>query len=158
MANNKLIKLRPISAATSTPDAGIGAVQKVTIPVTGLTDGAGIAVDRSQNIYISDYDNHVIYKYRLGAAASQIFAGAYGVSGDVDGQYSAARFNQPGALFCDRAGRIWVVDVGNAKIRRVDENGNVFTVAAIPTEQVGDIPGAIVVDDSENIFLLDSAT
>jgi sugar lactone lactonase YvrE len=153
---NRLIKLRAVSVATSTPGAGPGSAQQVNIPITGLVDGAGIAVDRSENIYVSDFDQHVIYKYRRGASASQIFAGAYGVSGNVDGQYSAARFNKPGAMFCDNSGRLWVVDVGNARIRRIDENGNVFTVATIPIEQVGDNPGSIVVDASENIFFIDS--
>ena len=153
---DKLYKLRAVSAATNTPDAGAGTLQKVSIPINGLVDGAGLAIDRSENIYISDADQHVIYKWRRGQAASQIFAGAYGVSGLADGQGSVARFNRPGALFCDRAGRVWILDQGNGRIRRMDENGNVFTVAAINTPQGGNDLGAIVVDDSETMFFIDN--
>jgi sugar lactone lactonase YvrE len=56
----------------------------------------------------------------------------------------------------DRRGTLWVVDSGNKVIRRVTENGVVYTVAQIPAEVLGDTPGQIAVDDGENIFLIDN--
>jgi sugar lactone lactonase YvrE len=153
---NRLIKLRPVSGATSTPDAGAGSAQQVVLPITGLSDGSGVCIDQSENIYVTDFDNHVVFRYRRGAAISQILAGAYGVSGLVDGQGSAARFNGPSAICVDRSGRLWIVDSGNARIRRMDENGNVYTVAAIPATVGGDEIGHIAVDDSENIYFIDN--
>lgn len=152
---NKLIKLRPVSASTDTPDAGPGSAQQVEIPVTGLTDGMGIAIDRSENIYIADSDNHVIFRVRRGAA-SKIFAGTYGVTGSADGQAGAASFNSPTHIAVDMRGTLWVVDSGNNLIRRIDENANVYTVAAIPAEVGGDRVGGITVDASESIFLIDN--
>ena len=154
--SNRLIRLRPISGSTSTPDAGMGGAQRFVLPITGLTDGAGVAVDRGDIVYVSDASKHVIFKYRLGAATSQILAGAYGVSGNADGQGAAARFNTPTNLCVDRSGRLWIVDSGNALVRRMDENGRVYTVAAIPAALPGDQIGGIAVDDSENIFLVDN--
>lgn len=154
---NRLIKLRPVSVATSTPEAGDGSAQQVVIPITGLTDGAGVVIDRSENIYVSDYDRHVIFKYRRGSSASSIFIGALDTSGDTNGQGTSARLNKPGAMAIDRRGTIWLIDSGNAKVKRIDENGNVFTVAAIPAEVGGDTPGHIAVDDAENIFLIDNS-
>ena len=154
---NKLIRLRPISASTNTPDAGMAGAQRFVIPINGLTDGAGVAVDRGEIVYVSDASKHVIFKYRYGAPASQIFAGAYGVSGTADGQGSAARFNTPTYMCVDRAGRLWVIDSGNSLVRRVDENARVYTVAAIPPTLAGDLIGGIAVDDSENIFLVDNS-
>lgn len=153
---NRLIKLRAVSAATNTPEAGAGAAQMVNIPVNGLVDGAGIAVDASENIFISDYDKHVIYKYRRGDSQSRIIAGAYGVSGSTDGQAAAARFNNPSYIAVDRRGNVWVVDSGNNLIRKIDDNGNVFTVAAIPAEVGGNQVGGICIDGGENIYLIDS--
>lgn len=161
MSANKLVKLKPISSGTSNTDAGPFAVQKIIIDINGsgwaLNNGSGLAVDRSQYIYVSDAANHVIYRYRFGDSQAHIIAGSYGVSGYADGQGVAAKFNQPGPLFCDRSGRVWIVDIGNKYVRRMDGNNNVFTVAALPTYVSGDM-GGIVVDDSENIFYIDKTT
>lgn len=154
MPANKLVKLRPISAATSTPDAGTAAAQQNVLPVTGLTDGSGIAIDASENIYIVDCDLHVIFKYRRGEATSKVFAGASGQAGLADGQGSAARFSAPTHVACDRRGTLWVVDSGNNRVRRIDENGNVYTVCTIPAEVGGDRVGGICVDSGDNIYLL----
>lgn len=152
---NKLVKLRPISGATNTPDAGTASAQKISITINGMTDGAGVAVI-GDSVYMTDYDNHVIYRYRNGDTHSNIFAGAYGTSGLTDGQAGAARFNKPAALAVDLRGNLWVVDSGNARVRRIDENANVYTVAAIAAEAGGDFVGGIAVDASGNIYYIDS--
>lgn len=152
---NRLVRIRPVSSGTSTPEAGAGRDQIVPIPVTGLTDGAGLCVDASQHIYICDADNHVIFRIRRGET-SKIFAGTYGVSGSTDGQAGSAKFNKPTAIACDNRGFLYVLDTGNALVRRIDDNANVYTVAAIPAEGVGDEPGGIAVDDSGNIYIIDN--
>jgi DNA-binding beta-propeller fold protein YncE len=152
---NRLVRLRQISGATSTPDAGTWATQKVYVNINGLVDGRGVAMDASGTIYVSDFDQHVIYKYRKGDTSSKILAGTYGVSGLVDGQAGGARFNKPAALACDKRGFIYVVDSGNDRIRKIDENGNVYTIAAIPAEVVSDEIGGLVVDGDE-IFFIDN--
>lgn len=152
---NKLIRLRPVSASTATTEV-TGSEQQIQLPVNGLTDGAGVAVDRSEYIYVSDYEKHVIYRHRKGDSTSRIFAGAYGVSGLVDGQAAAARFTNPSHLAVDRSGVLYVVDSGNNRIRRIDQNANVYTVAAIPA--VGnDQIGGIAVDDSGTIYIVDNS-
>lgn len=152
---NLLVKLRPVSGATSTPDAGIGAVQKMPILINGMVDGH-TPVIHNDIVYISDYDKHVIYRYKLGSSASKIFAGTYGVSGDTNGQAGAAKFNKPAGMCIDARGTLWVVDSGNAKIKRIDENANVYTVATIPAEVLNDVPGGICVDSNGNIFYVDN--
>ena len=153
---DKLVKLRPVSAATSIVESGVSTTQQLVLPITGLSTGVGLAIDRGEYIYVSDFSQHVIYRYRRGATASTIFVGAYGQSGNKDGQGSVARFNAPAALCVDKSGRVWVVDSGNALIRRVDPNGNVYTVAAIPAADAVQI-GGIAVDDSENLYYVTSS-
>jgi sugar lactone lactonase YvrE len=153
---NKLIKLRPVSSSTNTPDAGIGRTQKQRIDITGLSDGAGVAVDASDNIYVSDADRHVIFKIRNGSSTSSVHAGLLDTPGNADGQGTAARFNTPKAICVDRRGTLWVIDSGNNLIRRVDENGNVYTVADTPIEAGGDVPGQIAVNNAETIYLIDN--
>lgn len=149
---NKLYKLRPVSATTNTPDAGDGVAQYVPIQINGLDDAGGIAVDASENIYVSDVTKHVIYKWRRGSSNSVIFAGSYGNSGFADGQGANAKFNAPTSISCDRSGVIWVVDSGNAMIRRVDQNGNVFTVAGIPGPVSPNV--VIAADSSDKLYLI----
>lgn len=151
---NRLVRLRPVSTATSTPDAGDGSAQIIHIPINGLADGAGIAA-RGEIVYITDYSKHVIYRYKKGDSASTIFAGSYGVSGSADGQAGSASFNQPAAIAVDNSGILWVVDAGNALIRRIDGNANVKTVASIPAKGSDQI-GSITVDESGTIYFIDS--
>jgi DNA-binding beta-propeller fold protein YncE len=153
--SNRLVRLRPVSASTATTEI-TGSDQQLQLPITGLVDGAGVAVDRSEYVFIADYDKHVIFRYRKGASASTIWAGSYGVSGLADGQGSAARFTNPTHLAVDRSGVLYVVDSGNNRVRRIDQNANVYTVAAIPAVGADQI-GGIAVDDSGTIYLVDNS-
>ena len=153
---NRLVKVRQVSNATNTSECGTAFAQISVLPINGLTDGVGVCIDRSENIYVSDVARHVIFKYRRGSTASQVFAGTIDVAGYADGVGTAAKFNQPKSMCVDRRGTLWVIDSGNNLVRRVDENGNVTTVASIPAEVAGDVPGHIAVGASEEIFLTDN--
>jgi len=150
---NRVFRLRPVSASTNTPDAGMGQTQYVPIPINGLADAGGVCADMSENIYVTDLVKHVIYKWRRGAPNSVIFAGAYGVSGMADGQGANARFNVPSSIACDRSGVLWVVDSGNSKIRRIDQNGNVFTVADTPGPASPNV--VIAADSADKLYVVD---
>lgn len=147
---DKVKWLRPVSGATATsPDMP----QKSTFSFPNLSNASGMAVDKDHNVYVSDSARHVIFKYRWGSqAGATVFAGSYDTAALTDGQGTAARFNQPGAMAVDASGVLWVVDVGNNRIRRIDENANVKTVAAT-TAAAGD---PICVDASGNIFIVES--
>ena len=151
---NRLVRLNPVTAATSTPDAGAAFNKTNVQPILGLADGAGICIDKSENMYVCDYTKHVIYRYRKGDTQSYIFAGAYGQSGNVDGAYSVARFNQPSSICVDNSGNLYLIDSGNLLIRRIDQNANVTTVASIPA--ASGQTGGIAVDASGNIYFMDS--
>ena len=148
---DKVKWLRPVSGATATsPDMP----QKTTITFANLSNASGMAVDKDHNIYVSDSAKHVIFKYRWGSQTAPIvFAGSYNTAALVDGQGTAARFNQPGAMAIDASGVLWVIDVGNNRIRRIDENANVYTVSA--TDAAAGDP--ICVDASGNIFFVEAS-
>jgi sugar lactone lactonase YvrE len=149
VSDNKIIKIRQISHSTNNAESGSGFPDKVIIPVTGLVNGFGIAC-RGEVLYVSDPNQHIIFKIYRGQA-SRIFAGATGLTGTADGQGSSARFNTPQAICLDAAGFLWVVDTGNHLIRKISENGNVYTVASTS----GITPAGIAVDEAGNIFLVD---
>ena len=154
---NYLIRVRPVSASNVITESGMGGAQKFICPnahlITGT--GSGLACDRSENFYISDRTRHVIYRWKRGQTSSIVFAGQLDVSGNSDGQGTAASFNKPGPMCVDRSGFIWILDVGNQLIRRMTDNAKVTTVAAISIG-ANEVPGQIIVDDSGNLFYIDT--
>lgn len=89
--------------------------------------GGGIVEDQLGNIYVSDAGNNVIRKITRDGKVST-FAGTGG-AGLIDGPSGAAKFDQPGGLAIASNGDIIVADVKNNAIRRIDEGGNVTTIA-----------------------------
>jgi sugar lactone lactonase YvrE len=96
-----------------------------------------VAVDANGTIYWIEQGSHSIRKMALNTITT--FVGNEAVSGDVDGQGTAARFFIPNDLAIDNLGNIYVADVGNNKIRKVTPQGLVTTLAG--SGQVGDTDG-----------------
>jgi hypothetical protein len=69
----------------------------------------------------------VLYKLPASGAAT-VYAGALNIAGNVDGQRQAARMNRPSGLGYDGdRSLVYVADVSNASIRRLDMNGGQVT-------------------------------
>ena len=97
-----------------------------------LRSPTGLAVDQRGNIYISDTDNHRIRK----VDSNGIIATVVG-SGDPDqgaffgdgGTGTLARLNRPSAIAIDQRGNIYIADTDNHRIRLLDSNGIITTIA-----------------------------
>lgn len=90
---------------------------------------SGVAAAADGTLYLSDTGNHRICVLRGG----QVRTLAGSVQGRADGKGPAARFDSPAALTLSR-GVLWVADMGNRRIRRVDPSGAVTTPAQVPLE------------------------
>ncbi len=88
----------------------------------------GIAVDGSGNIYIADRYNHTVRKISIEGMVTTL-AGKPGFSGNQDGIGESARFNEPWGICASEDGIVYVADTKNNKIRRIDLEGNVKTIA-----------------------------
>ena len=89
----------------------------------------GIAFDLHGNLYLSDTDNHRVRKVdAAGVITTVAGTGQAGYTGD-DGPATAARLNLPYGLAVDRAGSIYVADLGNNRVRRIDPGGTIRTFA-----------------------------
>jgi DNA-binding beta-propeller fold protein YncE len=89
---------------------------------------AGITVDGSGTLYVSDTSNHTIRRIALGGVVTTL-AGSPGSSGNTNGLGATARFSYPNGIAVTNAGLIYVADSFNHVIRRVTLAGDVTTIA-----------------------------
>lgn len=103
--------------------------------VSGLLFGQfgpmGVAIDPSGNIYVADSFIQFIYKITpdgmvrtIGSSHGEGAAGTY-----RDGSGTTARFRSPINITSDATGNVYVADQGNNRIRKIDADGIVSTVA-----------------------------
>lgn len=88
----------------------------------------GLAYDPSGNLFVSDMDDHTIWKVDA-TNHKTLLAGSSGLAGSADGQGTDARFSHPGGLAVDPAGNLLVADTGNHTIRQIAPDGTVTTLA-----------------------------
>jgi sugar lactone lactonase YvrE len=100
----------------------------VSVSNPGLGTPGGLAVDSGNNLYISDYGAHRIYRYRTNGTF-EVFVGS-GNSGFVDGNGVFCSFGFPAALTVDQADNVYVFD--SQTIRRINQNRDVQTIAGQP--------------------------
>ncbi len=84
-----------------------------------LRSPSGVAVDAKGNLYFSDKNNHRIRKVTpAGIITTVAGTGTQGYGGD-GGPPASARLTTPGVLAFDAAGKLYVADVGNDRVRRI---------------------------------------
>src|SRR5262249_48929532 len=90
---------------------------------------SGVLLDPNGNAYVSDINNHIILKVTPDGSIS-VFAGIGlpGYAGD-GGPATDAAFRGPRGMAIDTAGNIYIADEKNHRVRKVDANGIITTVA-----------------------------
>jgi len=91
---------------------------------------SALTIDAAGNLYVADFDNHLIRKVTPAAVVTTI-AGSGGQPGSTDGTGSAARFSGPLGIARDSAGNLYVGDRGNHIVRKVTIGGTVSTLAGL---------------------------
>jgi len=111
-----------------------GRIRKVAPDGTISTFATGISpasldFDSGGNLYTPDFAAHKIYKISPDGKTLTVIAGTtQGFSGD-GGLATKAQFNQPDGIKLDKNGNIFISDSNNGRIRRIDTNGVITTVA-----------------------------
>jgi sugar lactone lactonase YvrE len=99
---------------------GIGPAAQFSAPV-------GVAVLPDGSWAVADsFNNRIRHVTSTGAVTTLAGDGTYALN---DGPAASAQFAHPSAIAVDAAGNVYVSDIGNHRIRRVDLAGNVETVA-----------------------------
>ena len=122
----------------------------------------GVAVDGAGNLYIADRNNHRIRKVDSAGAISTVAGG--GPIGD-GGAAVAAQLYSPQGVAPDGAGNLYIADLGNRRIRKVDAAGVISTVAGAGTRGYGGDGGAateaqlgprgVALDGAGNLYIAD---
>jgi len=95
-----------------------------------LNGPAGIVLDGSGNLYISDKSSHRIRKLNLASGQLTTIAGTgIGTYGGDGGPATAAALYNPSHLAMDKAGNLYVADTYNHRIRKITPGGIITTVA-----------------------------
>ncbi|MCC7265032.1 MAG: hypothetical protein IT369_21200, partial [Candidatus Latescibacteria bacterium] len=133
-----------------------------------LNGPAGVAVDGSGNLYITDSNHNRVRKVVLSTGVITTVAGMSGVAGwngDNILATSATLF-QPADMALDGFGNLYIAEMGNRRIRKVDASGVITTVAGTGLDPYnGDNmpatsanlhhPPGVAVDVSGNLYIAD---
>lgn len=127
--NHKIRKIIPSGQVSTLAGSGTsGHADGSQGTAASFNHPRGLAVDKDGNVYVADYDNHLIRKVTSSGEVSTV-AGSSGASGSVDGTGSAARFTRPEGIAVDNSGTLYVADTFSHKIRKITPTGVVTTVA-----------------------------
>jgi sugar lactone lactonase YvrE len=122
-------------------------------------DSYGITVDNNGNIYVVDHTGVV---RNISNGLVQTMAGTAGSTTVADGQGVNAQFTYINGITSDGTGYLYTVEIGG-RIRKIDANNNVATLAGSSGEgnQIGpgDVarfssPEAILYDDAAKVFYI----
>ncbi len=107
--------------------------------------GSGVVVDSSDNVYINEFQNHVVAKY------------------DSNGKFVTKWGTGSGAIYglgIDSSGNIYAIDYQypNYRIQKFDSNGNPLAVWGTNGSQNGQFndPLGVAIDKSGNIYVADT--
>jgi len=126
---------------------------------------AGVALDAAGNLYIADTYNCRVRKVDSNGIITTVAGGTYGYSGDGGAATNAGLY--PYGVAFDAAGNLYISDNYNFRIRKVDTNGIITTVAGNGTygysgdggaaTNAGLCPYGVALDAVGNLYIADSA-
>jgi sugar lactone lactonase YvrE len=132
-----------------------------------ISSSQGLAFDAAGNMYVADNYSYVIRKVDVNGVVTTFAGnGTQGFSGD-GGLATAAQFRAPYGLTVDAAGNVYVVDQGAWRIRKIDTNGIITTVAGngtqgpetdgvLATTTAINYPQALAFDSAGNMYIAQS--
>ncbi len=132
--NNRVVRIDAVTGLltlvtgtgtpSSTGDGGPAAAASVSHPM-------GVALDSAGNLFISEYQGNRIRRVdaQTGVITTIAGTGISSFSGD-GGPATSAALNLPGGMAFDSTGALYVADMGNNRVRRVDVLTGLITTVA----------------------------
>jgi hypothetical protein len=134
--------------------------------------GSSITVDHSGNYYITDECNECVYKLTSAGVLTRIAGnGSVGYSGDGGPAINAALYH-PMGVAVDAVGNVYIADMNNERVRKINISGIISTVAGIGSSSPGvggfsgdggpataaqlNQPAGVFIDIAGNLFIADA--
>ena len=161
--NHRVRKITPDGTTTTLAGSGQDGYADGKGLEAVFSGPAGIAVDKSGNIYTSEWKGHRVRKITPEGVVTTL-AGS-GNAGFSDGTGELASFNTPEGVAVDFNLNVYVSDSGNRRIRKITPNGVVTTIAGSGKEGFADgykaeacfkNPKGITLDREGNIYVSDT--
>ncbi|MBT4137946.1 MAG: hypothetical protein HOE48_08530 [Candidatus Latescibacteria bacterium] len=106
--------------AGSSIDGGLATESIVSLPV-------GIGLDQTNNLYVSGQTWSTIQKIDTANIITTIAGGGNETTDDI--LATQARLSSPSDVAFDQANNLYIADLNNHKIRKIDANGTITTIA-----------------------------
>jgi RHS repeat-associated protein len=123
-------------AGGGTPSDGVG--DGLAATEATINNPRGLAAAPDGSLYIADQTGHRIRRVSpQGIISTFAGNGTAGFSGD-GGSATAAKINNPTEIALGADGSLYIADVGNQRVRKVDANGIITTFAGTGANRAGD--------------------
>lgn len=162
-ANNRIRKINIATAAVSTLAGNTKGYFDASGAAAMFDHPYAICYGGNGDLFITDSGNHKIRKIVIATGLVTTVAGS--TQGYSDGIGAATQFNNPQGVCSDLNGHLYVTDLFNNKIRKIDlANSAVTTIAGSTQGYVNgngtatkfSSPTGICMDSNDNIYVSDS--
>lgn len=167
--DNQVRKVSPSGVITAFAGSGEHAFGGDGGPaaLAALDFPAGLAFDRAGNLYIADQHNNRIRRVDRSGVITTVAGSSneFGFAGD-GGPAINARLDYPSDVAFDAGGNLYIADSFNNRVRRVDRNGIITTVAGNGVHGFGgdggpplsaalDFPSGLAFDAQGDLYITD---
>jgi len=146
--NNRIVRMDDMSGTQWTALGAAGS------NINQFNDPVGVAFDAGGHVYVTDYGNYRIVRMDDMAGANWTVLGTSGHSGH-DG---INQFNHPSGVMVDAGGHIYIADMVNNRIVRMDDMaGANWTTLGSPGSGVSQFnrPWGVALDASGRVYVAD---
>lgn len=150
--NQCIRKITPAGVVSTFAGSGSTGTADGTGTAASFSQPFGLAIDASNNLYLTDRTNQRIRKITPSGIVTTL-AGSTG--GYRDGTGTAAQLQGPTSIALDAAGNIYITDETNQRIRKITQSGVVSTIAG--TGSTGAVNGIGTAASFYNPFAIAAA-